>query len=103
MKKNTLTGAQAFVAAKWLDENFEQVCNMGRPAVASMATQALGFTVTESNVIAAENTIGKSLARQVRSDKVPNDTARMLARELIRLQDQLGIPHTPALVALANR
>ena len=103
MKKNTLTGAQAFQVAKWLDENFEAASNKARPAVAAMATEALSFTVTEANILAAEKTTGKSLSRPRGSDKPPSDIKRLVAREVIRLYVQLGLSPNPDLVSIATR
>ncbi len=101
--KNTLNGAQAFQVAKWLDENLDAMAHQTRAAVAAKAAEALGFPITEANILAAESTIGKSIKTGRKAAPRTNDTARLLARELVRLQEQLGINPHPQVIAIANR
>lgn len=103
MKKNTLKGAQAFQVAKWLEDNIAALGDSTRAAAAAKATEALGFSITEANIAAAELAIGKSLRGRGRPARGTSDAARLLARELVAMQAQLGISTSQALHALAHR
>ena len=85
-KYNQLNSDQRYDLWKWVEQNAEAVLASTDIRTASTATEVLGFTVTDSNIVAAREKFGikKNIGRPV-STKMAD-----LERRIERLEQLAG-------------
>lgn len=102
-KHNSLIGRQKFEFHKWLDGNREFAANNIATVVAAKAQEALGFTVTFSNVNYARRELEITTRRRLNLGGSSKDRNAALAHYVCDLYADLGKPIPSGLLALKNK
>jgi len=97
---NSLNGQQKFQLCTFLKENHEELKRATHNEAAEIASRALGFVVSGSNVDGALKSVGIKLRTRVPSEQ-KQDGHSILAQHILEICKRCNIPFTDDLVALA--
>ena len=100
MAKNSLNRTRARALEDYLESIKSDIGNRSLADVAKVASKVLNFEVTGNNIKGACKVMGIALPR--RRTTHLNPAIRLLAREIIRVQGELGIVVVPQLRVLAE-
>lgn len=94
VKRSVLTQQNVFKFADWLRSEQESLNRLKptRKQAAQMATEALGFRVTEHNVKGLVQTLGLEISFRLRENGARNKTISTLRNALINLYNKVGEP-----------
>ena len=101
---NSLPQAQQYKLMRWVDDNHQRAADNTAAELAKLASADLGFSVTESNAQSARAALGirprhSGAGRRNGSIKSP---AEVVARELVWLLKELGMPVDDELQSIAS-
>lgn len=105
---NLLTAALTFKLCKWMESTADQLQGKTAVQAAKIASDALGFRVTEGNIRGAKEVTGVAFSGPRGSASHTgnfNSTSRStyLARQIVELRRELGLPIPDALAAIASK
>lgn len=102
MANNVLSARQTFELFKWIEENREYARKTIARKVAQAATEAIGFSITESNVSKARQDLGLTIDIYESRSKPAASSVAILAEEIISICNQLGISVSEEIACIAR-
>ena len=105
IQKNSVNRKMFVEIGKWMEANQESLQGHSKAAIAAKIKQAIGIQLTEKQVSSAAEDFGVKLvfsrARKHQSYG-SHDRTRVVACELRKLMESLGLPVAPELINIAN-
>lgn len=105
VQKNSVTRKMFVEIGKLMEANQESLQGHSKAAIATKIKQAIGIQLTEKQVSSAAEDFGVNLTfskSRKRQNYGNHDRTRVVACELRKLMESLGLPIAPELINISN-